>query len=124
MIFRLRDLLAGQWTETINALRGDLAEFGLILGKGGENIDKLRTVHQMAQLCFAQIDDLCRRIAGLDARIAAARKISGMLWAMITNNDAADAEATRSIRVWSLQASRRVWTDLNQVCLKVDVVQP
>ncbi|WP_420380967.1 hypothetical protein [Marivita sp.] len=84
MIFRLRDLLVGQWTQTINDLRGHLAEFGLILGKGRENIDKVRSalerghdgtqdippaVHQMAQLCFAQIDDLSRFCAAPSARL-------------------------------------------------------
>lgn len=37
MIFRLRDLLIGQRTQTINALRGHLAEFGIVAGKGREN---------------------------------------------------------------------------------------
>ncbi len=32
MIFRLRDLLIGQRTQTINALRGHLAEFGVVAG--------------------------------------------------------------------------------------------
>lgn len=32
MIFRLRDLLVGQRTQTINALHGHLAEFGLVVG--------------------------------------------------------------------------------------------
>ena len=88
MIYRLRDFLVGQRTQTINALRGHLAEFGLIVGKGRENIDKLRTalepsqdgthdlpsaVQYMAKLCFDQIVDLSRRIAELDAQIAAAR---------------------------------------------------
>lgn len=41
MIFRLRDLLVGQRTQMINALRGHLAEFGLVTGKGRENVDKL-----------------------------------------------------------------------------------
>jgi len=90
MIFRLRDLLFGQRTQTINALRGHLAEFGLVTGKGRENVEKLRsalsceeeaaglpaTVHQMAQLCFDQIDDLSRRIADLDAQITAASRRS------------------------------------------------
>ena len=35
MIFRLRDLLVGQRTQTINALRGQLAKFGIVTGKGG-----------------------------------------------------------------------------------------
>jgi len=34
MIFRMRDLLVGQRTQTKNALRGHLAEFGLVLCKG------------------------------------------------------------------------------------------
>jgi len=90
MIFRLRHLLVGQRTQTVNALRGHLAEFGLITGKGRENVDKLRSalnrdeeaadlpasVRQMAQLCFDQIDDLSRRIAEIDAQIAAASRHS------------------------------------------------
>jgi transposase len=90
VIFRLRDLLVGQRTQTVNALRGHLAEFGIVTGKGRENVDKLRSalncdeeaadlpasVRQMAQLFFDQIDDLCRRIADLDAQIAAASKRS------------------------------------------------
>lgn len=34
MVFRLRDLLVGQRTQVVNALRGHLAEFGLVTGKG------------------------------------------------------------------------------------------
>jgi transposase len=91
MIFRLRDLLVGQRMQTINALRGHLAEFGLVAGKGRENVDKLRAalepgregmedlppaVRHMAQICFDQIDELSRRIAKLDAQISAASKRS------------------------------------------------
>ena len=90
MILRLRHLLVGQRTQTVNALRGHLAEFGIVTGKGRENVDKLRSalncdeeaadlpasVRQMAQLCFDQIDDLSRRIGDLDAQIAAASKRS------------------------------------------------
>jgi len=90
MIFRLWDLLVGQRTQTVNALRGHLAEFGVVTGKGRENVDKLRSalgrgeeaadlpasVRHMAQLCFDQIDDLSRRIAELDTQIAAASRRS------------------------------------------------
>ena len=90
VIFRLRDLLVGQRTQTVNALRGHLAEFGVVTAKGRENVDKLRsaldrdeeaadipaTVRHMAQLFFDQINDLSRRIADLDAQIAAASKRS------------------------------------------------
>lgn len=76
MIFRLRDLLVGQRTQVINALRGHLSEFGLAAGTGRENVDKLRgvpepvteeaddlpaVVRHMAQLCFDQIDGLSPR---------------------------------------------------------------
>lgn len=90
MIFRMRDLLVGQRTQTINALRGHLAEFGLALGKGREQLDKLKSseltddqgnalpssVCQMAQLFFDQIDDLSRRISELDVKINAASRQS------------------------------------------------
>lgn len=70
MTFRLRYLLAGQRTQVINALRGDLAEFKFLAGKGQENVHKLRGVldpsqewmddlppatRHMAKLCFNQI---------------------------------------------------------------------
>lgn len=42
MIFRLRDMLVGQRTQTVNALRGHIAEFGVVTAKGRENVDKLR----------------------------------------------------------------------------------
>jgi transposase len=72
-------------------MRGHLAEFGLVAAKGRENVDKLRAVLEpsqewvddlppavryMAQLCFDQIGDLSRRIAELDAQIAAASRRS------------------------------------------------
>ena len=86
MVFRSRDLLVGQLTQTINALRGHLAESGLIAGKGRENIEKLRSmpdcedgaadlpasVRHMARLCLDQITDLSRRIEEIDAQISAA----------------------------------------------------
>lgn len=90
MIFRLRDLLVGQRTQMINALRGHLAEFGFVTGKGRENVNKLRTVlepgtgsgdlpavvREMAQLCFDQIDGLSQRITELDTQIAVASRRS------------------------------------------------
>ena len=44
MVIRSKDLLVGQRTQTINALRGHLAEFGLIAGKGRGNIERLRSM--------------------------------------------------------------------------------
>ena len=42
MVFRLRDLLIGQRTQTINGPRGHLAEFGIIAAMGRENVSRLR----------------------------------------------------------------------------------
>lgn len=34
VVFRARDLLVRQWTQTINAIRGHLAEFGMVAPQG------------------------------------------------------------------------------------------
>jgi transposase len=47
VIFRARDLLGGQRTQIINALRGHLAEYGLIAPQGPSHIERL----------IAQIED-------------------------------------------------------------------
>ena len=41
MLFRTRDLLVGQRTQLVNALRGHLAEHGIVLGKGIGNVGHL-----------------------------------------------------------------------------------
>jgi transposase len=41
LVFRARDLLVRQRTQTINALRGHLAEFGLIVAKGPAHVAQL-----------------------------------------------------------------------------------
>ncbi len=41
MVLKTRDLLTGQRTQTINALRGHLAEFGIIAPKGPVHLKKL-----------------------------------------------------------------------------------
>nr|WP_108257959.1 IS110 family transposase [Mangrovicoccus ximenensis] len=88
MIFKLRDMLAGPRTQMINSLRGHLPEFGIVAGKGRENIAKLRRaleaedaseglpapVRAMPQLCPGQIDGLSKRISDLDAQIQAASR--------------------------------------------------
>lgn len=40
-VFRARDLLVRQRTQTINALRGHLGEFGFVIRKGAENAPQL-----------------------------------------------------------------------------------
>lgn len=41
IVFRTRDLLVRQRTQTINALRGHLTEFGMIIAKGPQHVSRL-----------------------------------------------------------------------------------
>ena len=41
MLFRTRDLLVRQRTQTINALRGHLAEFGIVAPQGRAHVARL-----------------------------------------------------------------------------------
>ena len=41
MLFRTRDLLVRQRTQTINTLRGHLAEFGVVAAQGPAHVDRL-----------------------------------------------------------------------------------
>ncbi|SHM60636.1 Transposase [Paracoccus solventivorans] len=87
MLFRTRDLLVGQRTQLVNALRGHLAEHGIILGKGIGNIDRLAArfeededipdlVRNLGRLYLDRIAGLSAEIGELDGRIAAAAKES------------------------------------------------
>ena len=79
MVFRTRDLLVRQRTQTINALRGHLAEFGVIAPQGPAHVRRLvlaieapgpglpESVREMGRL-------LLERIAGLDAQIKGLEK--------------------------------------------------
>ncbi len=46
MLHKTRELLIGQRTMSVNALRGHLAEFGLIVAKGIAHVDELRALAQ------------------------------------------------------------------------------
>lgn len=87
MLFRTRDLLVGQRTQLINALRGHLAEHGIVLAKGIGNIDRLATrleeeeglpdlVRDLGRLYLDRIAGISAEIGGLDGRIADAAKRS------------------------------------------------
>ena len=41
MLYRTRALLVQQRTQTVNALRGHLAEFGLVAARGVANVEQL-----------------------------------------------------------------------------------
>ena len=74
MIFRTRDLLVRQRTQLINALRGHLAEHGLVAAQGTRQVKKLEQaieeddgtlpplVCEIGRTCLDQIADLSSRI--------------------------------------------------------------
>jgi transposase len=85
MLHRARDLLVRQRTQLINAVRGHLAEFGVIEAQGPWNVGRLLTgleqeglvpqlVQELVQLLAAQLADLEKRIREVDARILAWHK--------------------------------------------------
>ncbi|MEM9523496.1 MAG: IS110 family transposase [Pseudomonadota bacterium] len=80
MMMRTRDQLLEQRTATVNALRGHLAEFGIIAPIGISNVTKLKStlaesdgvpvlVTEMAILHFDRIDRLSEEIDRLTAKI-------------------------------------------------------
>ena len=78
MLFRTRDLLVRQRTQTINALRGHFAEFGVIVPRGPAHVEQLAEavedaasglpdpVRELGALLLVQIADLDEKIGELD----------------------------------------------------------
>jgi transposase len=78
MVFRTRDLFVRQRTQLINALRGHLAEHGVVAPQGPANVKALAEVVEdvetsldllvieLARLYLAQIDLLSAKIADLE----------------------------------------------------------
>jgi len=83
MAFRARDLLVRQRTQTINALRGHLAEFGIIAPQGTAHVKRLREsvhdsaaglpseVQEVAGMLLEQIDALQVKVDALELNIRA-----------------------------------------------------
>ena len=81
MIFRTRDLLVRQRTQLINALRGHLAEHGVVAPQGPVHVKRLAdvigdetavlpaTVRQIGRLYLEQIDVLSSRIDALGKKL-------------------------------------------------------
>ena len=81
MAYRTRDLLVRQRTQTINALRGHLAEQGIVAPTGPAHVGRLAAVidgddgmlpaavRDLARLLLDQIAGLAEKIAGLDAEL-------------------------------------------------------
>jgi transposase len=87
MLHRARDLLLRQRTQLINAVRGHLAEFGIIEAQGAWNLPRVlahletegelpEVARQILRLLAAQLDEAEQRIKDLDAQIAAWHKAS------------------------------------------------
>jgi len=81
MVFKTRDLLVRQKTQTINALRGHLAEYGIIAPQGAAHIARLAVavedpdssappvVLELGRMLLRHIAALETQIAELNARI-------------------------------------------------------
>lgn len=81
MVFKTRDLLVRQRTQTVNALRGHLTEYGVIAPQGLANLDRLVSevrsstsglptiVTELSELLLEHIAGLDERITGLDRQI-------------------------------------------------------
>jgi transposase len=86
MIFRTRELLVGQRTQMINALRAHLAEFGTVAPQGPAHLPRLQTalddpasglpatVRELGRLHLAQIAQLSAQIVELEGRLRTTAK--------------------------------------------------
>jgi transposase len=85
MLHRARDLLMRQRTQLINAVRGHLAEFGIIEAQGAWNLSRVlahletegelpEAARQVLRLLAVQLDEARNRIEDLDAQIEAWHK--------------------------------------------------
>jgi transposase len=82
IIFRTRDLLVRQRTQIINALRGHLTEFGIIVAKGPQHAGKLialvndsatdlpNAARDILKFLTEELNALNARVANLDREIA------------------------------------------------------
>jgi len=82
LLFRTRDLLVRQRTQAINALRGHLTEFGVVVAKGPAHVDKLiarlddpaselpEEARTILRVLVEELTALDRRVAELDRKIA------------------------------------------------------
>jgi transposase len=82
ILFRTRDLLVRQRTQAINALRGHLTEFGVVVAKGPAHVDKLiarlddpaselpEEARTILRVLVEELTALDRRVAELDRKIA------------------------------------------------------
>jgi transposase len=83
LVFRTRDLLVRQRTQTINAIRGHMTEYGWIAPKGPSWVTKLgdlihdeanaslpQAAREMFRVMLSMLDELSHQILDLDKEIA------------------------------------------------------
>ena len=89
MLHKTRELFVKQKTMSVNALRGHLAEFGMIVAKGIGRVDELVELAEKdavlpdaargaVKVLARQIEDLDKSLDDLEAKIAATHAASGM----------------------------------------------
>ena len=75
MLHKTRELLVKQRTMSVNALRGHLAEFGIVVAKGIGRVDELLVLAQadgaLPSIAKSAVTDLAQHLAGLDQSIEA-----------------------------------------------------
>lgn len=77
VLHRTRDFLVRQRTQIGNAIRGHMAEFGVVVAKGAQNVDRLReqldrlptTARMSLDLLFEQLAETNKRIEQLAGEI-------------------------------------------------------
>jgi len=107
MAHKTRDLLVKQRTMLVNCLRGCLAEFGLVAGKGIERVDDLiakageatlpEMARQAAQVLIEQLEGLDAAIADLAKRIVKAHGRDEMVRLLKTAPGVRDFFATQAV---------------------------
>lgn len=111
MMHRARDLLIRQRTMLVNALRGHLAEFGLIEAQGLHKVARLITIvmdemdgrvpdiaRQVLKVIVSQIEDIRRGIAELETQVLAWHKNNPVSQRLATIPTVADPNTFRSGR--------------------------
>ena len=90
MLFRTRQMFVGQRTQLINALRGHLAEHGLVAARGPAHFKRLadaiedddpallQDVRELGRMYLEQIEGLNARIADIDGKVKSAAKEDGL----------------------------------------------
>jgi transposase len=91
MLFRTRELLVAQRTQLVNALRGHLAEHGVIVATGLGNVERLAAalrddasalhdlVRDLGKVYLSQIEQVSGQIAALERRISVAARDSDVV---------------------------------------------